>query len=123
MIGGWGYFSRRMLAPSSLADIGGYLRPAGRSLAIVIDTLRLDTKRPLFGQIEAVVEGLEAALRLQSWWNANHQVLLGWLATYRQAAGYEGDARVELRHPQRWVTSGRFVLMLIRTAAAGRCGG
>jgi hypothetical protein len=66
-------------APQSLADIGGYLRSAGRSLGIVVDTPRLDTQRPFDEQADDVVEGLEAALRLQRWWNENSDILLHWV--------------------------------------------
>ena len=64
--------------PRDLADIGGYLRPAGRSLGIVVDTPRLDTQQPIAVQADEVVEALEAALRLQSWWNNNKSELQRW---------------------------------------------
>jgi len=44
MIGGWGSYSFQLRGPPSLSDIGGYLRPAGRSLGLVVDTPRLDTQ-------------------------------------------------------------------------------
>lgn len=67
-----------LAVPRDLADIGGYLRPAGRSLGIVIDTPRLDTQRPFDEQADAVVEALEGALRLQAWWDANGATLRTW---------------------------------------------
>lgn len=86
MIGGWGRLHTIFPRHPSLDDVGAYLRPAGRSLGIVIDTPRLNTQRPLLGQIEAVVEGLEAALRLQGWWNSNSDVLREWNAVAEQQA-------------------------------------
>jgi hypothetical protein len=64
--------------PQDLEDSGGYLRRAGRSLGIVIDTPRLETQRPLEDQADDVVEGLEAALRLQRWWDNNATLLRSW---------------------------------------------
>lgn len=70
--------AKRAIPPLSLADIGGYLRSAGRSLGIVIDTPRLDTQKPFDEQADNVVEALEAALRLQKWWNESSSVLREW---------------------------------------------
>jgi hypothetical protein len=68
----------RLSVPQSLADIGGYLRSAGRSLGIVVDTPRLDTQGPFDEQADDITEALEAALRLQRWWNENSDILLQW---------------------------------------------
>jgi hypothetical protein len=68
----------RLSLPQSLTDIGGYLRSAGRSLGIVVDTPRLDTQRPFDEQADDIIEGLEAALRLRGWWNENGDILLRW---------------------------------------------
>ena len=68
----------RLSVPQSLADIGGYMRPAGRSLGIVVDTTRLDTQEPFDEQADDIIEALEAALRLQGWWNENGDILLQW---------------------------------------------
>ena len=57
--------------PSSLREVGGYLRPAGKSLGIVIDTPRLDPSRAFLNQISAVDEGLSGANRLKTWWDKN----------------------------------------------------
>ena len=78
MVGGWGRFSSNLNAPSSLSDIGAYLRPAGKSLGFVIDTPLLDTQIDVNAQLTEVTEGLEAGLRLQSWWNNNGAVLRRW---------------------------------------------
>jgi hypothetical protein len=67
-----------LTVPSDLADLGGYLRPAGRSLGITIDTPRLDTQRPLAEQADDIAEALQAALRLQLWWKDNGSVLRAW---------------------------------------------
>lgn len=68
----------QLAVPADLRDAGGYLRPAGRSLGITVDTPRLDTQRPFAEQADDVVEALEAALRLQAWWSANGEVLRHW---------------------------------------------
>lgn len=70
--------SDRLSVPQSLSDIGGYVRSAGRSLGIVVDTPRLDTQRPFDEQADDIIEALEAALRLQGWWNENGDILLQW---------------------------------------------
>lgn len=70
----------RLPVPQSLTDVGGYLRPAGRSLGIVIDTPRLDTQQAFATQADDVVEALEAALRLQAWWQANASAVQGWIS-------------------------------------------
>lgn len=66
---GWGARAGSIPVPASLAEIGGYIRPAGRSLGLVIDTPQLDT------QVAAVEEGLEAARRLARWWNHHADTL------------------------------------------------
>jgi hypothetical protein len=71
----------RLPVPQTMTDIGGYLRPAGRSLGIVVDTPRLDTQRPFLEQMGDVAEALESALRLQGWWNANGQLFKEWART------------------------------------------
>lgn len=67
-----------LAVPRDLADIGGYLRPAGRSLGIVIDTPRLDTQRPFDEQADDIVEALQGAVRLQAWWDDNSDTLRTW---------------------------------------------
>jgi hypothetical protein len=76
--------AERLPVPQSLADVGGYLRSAGRSLGIAIDTPRLNTQCPFAEQADDIVEALEAALRLQGWWNENSDTLRRW--TTRKAA-------------------------------------
>ena len=73
--------TERIEAPRSLTDLGGYLRRAGGSLGIVIDTPRLDTQKPFADQADDVSEALEAALRLQRWWNGNEATLRSWQLT------------------------------------------
>lgn len=82
MIASLAGLASRLSIPQDLDDAGGYLRPAGRSLGIVIDTPRLDTQKSLEDQIEDVIDGLESALRLQRWWNTNPDVLRSWAALY-----------------------------------------
>ena len=64
--------------PQSLVDVGGYLRSAGRSLGITVDTPRLDTQMSFPDQVDDIVEALEAAVRLQGWWNENGELLRQW---------------------------------------------
>jgi hypothetical protein len=78
MIGGWGWYLSEFAVPETLRDIGGYLRPAGKSIGIVIDTPRLETQKPYALQLENITEGLEAALRLQKWWRTNGETLRAW---------------------------------------------
>jgi hypothetical protein len=75
MLGGWGTRAGSIPVPASLAEIGGYIRPAGRSLGLVIDTPQLDTQMPFDAQVPAVEEGLEAARRLMRWWNHHADTL------------------------------------------------
>lgn len=75
MLGGCAGLSGRIQPPQALKDIGGYLRPAGRSLGIVVDTPRLDTQRSPEEQISEVTDALDAALRLQLWWRESPEFL------------------------------------------------
>jgi hypothetical protein len=75
MLGGWGARAGSIPVPASLVEIGGYIRPAGRSLGLVIDTPQLDTQMPFDAQVPAVEEGLEAARRLVRWWNHHADTL------------------------------------------------
>lgn len=64
--------------PTSLSEIGGYIRPAGRSLGLVIDTPQLDTQTPFIAQMVEIEAGLEAAERLARWWNNHGEALASW---------------------------------------------
>jgi hypothetical protein len=75
MLGGWGARAGSIPVPGTLAEIGGYIRPAGRSLGLVIDTPQLDTQMPFDAQVPSVEEGLEAARRLVRWWNHHADIL------------------------------------------------
>lgn len=78
MLPGLASLAERMKSPRSLTDVGGYLRRAGASLGIVIDTPRLDTQKPFADQADDVADALEGALRLQRWWNENEAALRSW---------------------------------------------
>lgn len=69
MLGGLGGQASQTGIPQELSKIGGYMRPAGRSLGIVLDTPQLDTQQPFEAQVKEVEEGLEAARALTQWWN------------------------------------------------------
>jgi hypothetical protein len=71
MLGDLAMQAKKLNIPASLEAIGGYVRPAGRSLGLVIDTPQLDTQMPLEAQVAEVEEGLEAARRLADWWSRN----------------------------------------------------
>lgn len=75
MLGEWGALAGSILTPDSLSAIGGYIRPAGRSLGVVIDTPQLETQVPFGAQVAAVEEGLEAARRLVRWWGLHADTL------------------------------------------------
>lgn len=84
MIDRCGCFSSTLDSSPSLKEIGGYHRPACRSLGIVTDTPLLDTQLPFDAQVPAVEEGLEAALRLVGWWKGNRVTLEGWVAQIKR---------------------------------------
>ena len=46
----------QLSVPESLADIGGYLRSAGRSLGVAVDTPRLNTQRRFEEQTDDIIE-------------------------------------------------------------------
>ena len=56
---------------AGLTEIDGYVRPAGLSLGLVVDTPRLDTEQPFATQITAVDTALGRASALKAWWDAN----------------------------------------------------
>lgn len=85
MIGGWGLLVGKCPEPSSLSAIGAYMRPAGRSLGLVVDTPFLDTQGPFTQQIEAVREGLSAIGRLSVWWRENGSELAVWFKSAKEA--------------------------------------
>jgi hypothetical protein len=91
MLTGWARLAERLSPPRNLSDIGGYLRPAAGSLGIVIDTPHLDTQKPFPDQADNVAEALEAAVRLQKWWNENGDTLRTWTKQHR--SGESRDAR------------------------------
>ena len=77
MLDGW---ARRLasvspvLAPA-LRGSGIYLRPAGRSLALVLDTGRLDNMRPVAGQEAVILDALSKLQRLREAWNGLEEPL------------------------------------------------
>ncbi len=78
MIADWGIHAAKAPPPASLRDIRAYLRPAGRSLGLTIDTPRLETQSLFAGQEVAVRAGLEAIARLTLWWNVSGMDMLVW---------------------------------------------
>ncbi|MDQ2068197.1 hypothetical protein Q9295_17660 [Xinfangfangia sp. CPCC 101601] len=78
MIADWALHALQAPPPASLRAIGGYLRPAGRSLGLTIDTPRLETQSAFVGQEDAVRAGLNAVARLVDWWNVSGADILDW---------------------------------------------
>lgn len=70
MLGGMGRQAGSIAAPQSLVGIGGYIRPAGQPLGLVLDTPQLHIQQPFDAQVSEVEEGLEAARKLTAWWNS-----------------------------------------------------
>lgn len=75
MLGGMAVKAGRVVVPGGLRTIGGYIRPAGGSLGLVIDTPRLDTARPFTDQRTAVDTALLKAADLKEWWDAHGAAL------------------------------------------------
>lgn len=75
MLGGLARQADDITVPDSLLEIGGYIRPAGQSLGLVLDTPQLDTQKPFDTQVGEAEEGLEAARKLTAWWNCQAETL------------------------------------------------
>jgi hypothetical protein len=75
MLGGLGRQADNIAVPQGLSEIGGYIRPAGQSLGLVLDTPQLDTQQAFDAQVANVEEGLEAARKLTAWWNRHAETL------------------------------------------------
>lgn len=75
-----------VLAPSLRAS-GIYLRAAGRSLALVLDTKRLDNMRPVAGQETVILDALSKLQRLRDAWNGLEEPLrrAAALVTHKEA--------------------------------------
>jgi hypothetical protein len=74
----------RRVGSEALGNTGLYLRKAGRSLGLVKDTPRMDNKRPVSAQMEAVVMGIRAAATLRAWMCANEATLREWASAVVQ---------------------------------------
>jgi hypothetical protein len=80
MFGNWAAQVSK-LAPLAAVDLRGtgfYLRSAGASLAVVQDTPSMDNQKPVSEQMDAVLQGLQAAAKLRAWMFGNEQVLARW---------------------------------------------
>lgn len=60
----------------ALCGSGVYVRSAGRSLALVLDTHRLNNMRPVAGQETAIRDALAKLMRLRETWNGLRDPLL-----------------------------------------------
>jgi len=80
MFDGWAQYEGllRKLAFPVLRNTKLYLRKAGRSLGLVHDTPRMDNKRPVALQMDAVVTGIRAAASLRAWTYAHEEILREW---------------------------------------------
>lgn len=77
MLDGWARhlpIASPILAPA-LRGSGIYLRPAGRSLALVLDTGRLDNMRAVAGQETVILDALSKLQRLRETWNGLEEPL------------------------------------------------
>lgn len=89
MLDGWARhlpIASPVLAPA-LRGSGIYLRPAGRSLALVLDTGRLDNMRAVAGQEAVILDALSKLQRLREAWNGLEEPLrrAAALVTQREA--------------------------------------
>ena len=89
MLDGWARYlpiASPVLAPA-LRGSGIYLRPAGRSLALVLDTGRLDNMRAVAGQEAVILDALSKLQRLREAWNGLEEPLrrAAALVTQREA--------------------------------------
>ncbi len=75
MLGGLAKMAPNMKVPEGLRAIGGYIRPAGGSLGLVIDTPRLHTNLPFAEQKRTVDTALGKAAELKNWWDGNGDIL------------------------------------------------
>jgi hypothetical protein len=73
MLGGLAREANRIKLPETFLEIEGYVRPAGRSLGLVLNTPQLDPRIPFDLQVADVEEGLEATRNLAAWWNTQAQ--------------------------------------------------
>ena len=80
MFDGWASHESllRKLSQSKLGKTPLYLRRASRSLGLVHDTPRMDNKRPVKDQLDAVLAGIRAAAALRAWMHANQTELASW---------------------------------------------
>ncbi len=90
MFDGWASYELVLRRHSSaLGNTRFYLRKAGRSLGLVHDTPRLDNKRPVGAQLDAVMTGIRAAAALRAWMHANEATLRDWAAIVATAQSVE----------------------------------
>ncbi|MDZ4741267.1 MAG: hypothetical protein SGJ03_15395 [Alphaproteobacteria bacterium] len=77
MLDGWAGQLLRVapVLSSELRNSGIYLRTAGRSLALVSDTKRLDNMRSAFDQKDIIVDALGKIQRIRSMWNSMERSL------------------------------------------------
>jgi hypothetical protein len=69
----------RKISARTLGNTGIYVRKAGDSLGLVIDTPRLNNTQPVASQLSAVSTGIRAAAALRSWMFANESALADWV--------------------------------------------
>jgi hypothetical protein len=68
----------RRAAKDDLANTRLYIRPAKGSLALVLDTPRMENTIPVRRQMDSVVTGIVAAQRMRAWLLANEDALRRW---------------------------------------------
>lgn len=87
MFDGWAPYESavRKAAAGELGNTRLYIRRAGRSLALVRDTPRMDNKLAVYRQRDAVIAGIRAAANIRAWMFANEAILKGWASAVRGA--------------------------------------
>ena len=78
MLDGWAVHISTVspILQSALRGTNLYVRPAGRSLAIVADTKRLDNMQPAEGQRPAIEEALSRIRLIRDVWNGMEEALI-----------------------------------------------
>jgi len=91
MFKGWAKYEKllKKKGAKDLAMSGLYIRRAGRretgSLGLIHDTKKMDNKRPVNQQTDAVAYGIRAATKLRAWMYANEDVLHRWSTAVKEA--------------------------------------
>lgn len=95
MFEGWAKYEKLLKKEGAkdLAMSGLYIRRAGRretgSLGLTHDTKKMDNKKPVNQQYDAVVFGIRAATKLRAWMFVNEDVLHRWATAVAESENNE----------------------------------